>query len=162
MTTMLETSKGLPRNYTGVDPEGSGTASKGSNRGAATSHSAIAGKSILCKGRKSLAPKLTSVVGCVMAWKRSGAGGNSPVRFRPGGAGAAGASTRRFGRARWRLREATRPRTPLQSNSPICLVDGFRLQFRPRFRQRVFGLTMVRLFHGVGGVEWQARRHTRG
>jgi hypothetical protein len=66
-----------------------------------------------------------------MAWKRSGAGGHSPARFRPGGAGVAGASTRRFSRARWRLREATRPRTPLQSNSPTCLVDGFRLQFRP-------------------------------
>ena len=45
---------------------------------------------------------------------------------------------------------------------PICLVDDFRLQFRPRFRQRVFGLAMVGLFYGVGGVEWQARRHTRG
>jgi hypothetical protein len=40
-----------------------------------------------------------------------------------------------------------RPRTPLQPNSPICLVDDFRLEFRPRFRQRVF-LAMVGLSMG--------------
>jgi hypothetical protein len=162
VTTMPETPKGLTEKLYWRRSGGQWHCFKRLDQGAATSHSAIAGKSILCKGRRSLAPKLTSVVGCVMAWKRSGAGGHSPGRFRPGGAGVAGASTRRFRRARWRLREATRPRTPLQPNSRICVVDGFRLQFRPRFRQRVFGLAMVRLFHGVGGVEWQARRHTRG
>jgi hypothetical protein len=36
---------------------------------------------------------------------------------------------------------------------PDCLVDLYRL--RLRLKQRVFGLSLVRLFHGSAVSEWQ-------
>ena len=101
MTTMLETSKGLTEKLYWRRSRGQWHCFKRLDQGRGYISLCDRREISFVQGQKIARPEITCVVGCVMDWKRSGAGGHSPVRFRPGGAGAAGTPTRRFSRARY-------------------------------------------------------------